>query len=306
MARRSSYGDLLEPGLRAILFDKYKAIPQQYTKVFNVLTSTKQDETDSGISGFGQFDETAETGVLTYEDPLQGYDVSYTHKKFAKGFKVSEELWEDDQYNKIKKMPEKLGVSANRTVETQAAGILNNAFVTTYTTGGDGQALCSASHPRSDGGTAQDNADTATLSESSLKTAEMAMESTLDDKGQLITVMPNLLIVPPALKHTAKILLQSTGRPYDGSVVYRNDINTLNGEYELLVWAYLGAAAGGDDNAWFLVDTAVQELNFFWRKHLTFEQDNSFDTDEALYKAKMRFSVGFSNWRGVYGSTGGA
>lgn len=306
MARRSSYGDLLEPGLRAILFEKYNAIPQQYTKVFNVLTSTKQDETDSGISGFGQFDEQSESGSLTYEDPLQGYDVSYTHKKFSKGFKVTEEMWEDDQYNKIKKMPEKLGVAANRTVETQAADILNNAFVTTYTTGGDGYALCSASHPRSDGGTAQDNTDTAALSEASLKSAELAMEQTLDDKGQLIAVMPNLLIVPPELKHTAKILLQSTGRPYDGSTIYQNDINTLNGEYELLVWAYIGAAAGGSATAWFLMDTSIAELNFFWRKQLTFDQDNSFDTDEALYKAKMRFSCGFSNWRGFYGSTGAA
>ena len=299
MARRSNFGDLLEPGLRAILFEKYQAIPQQYSKVFNVLNSSKQDETDSGISGFGQFDNQTETGALTYEDPLQGYDVSYTHQKFSKGFKVSQEMVDDDQYNKIKKMPEKLAVSANRTVETQAANILNNAFVTTYTTGGDAVALCSDSHPRSDGGTVQNNSDTAVLSESALKAAELVMEQTLDDKGQIIAVMPNMLVVPPALKHTAKILLNSTGRPYDGSTIYRNDINTLNGEYELMVWAYLTSAT-----AWFLIDTSIAELNFFWRKQLSFDQDNSFDTDEALFKASMRFSCGFSNWRGVYGSTG--
>jgi len=304
-SRRASFGDLLEPGLRKIMFDEYKAIPQAYTKVFNVLSSTKQDETDSGISGFGQFDNQTESGTLTYEDPIQGYDVSYTHQKFSKGFKVTEELWDDDQYNKIKKMPAKLGVSANRTVETQAADILNNAFVTTYTTGGDGYALCSASHPRSDGGTAQSNTGTAVLSEAAIKAAELAMEQVLDDKGQLIQIMPNLLIVPPALKHTAKILLQSTGRPYDGTTIYDKDANTLKGEYELMVWAYLSnVTTNGSDTAWFLMDTSIAELNFFWRKQLTFGQDESFDTDEALYKAKMRFSCGFSNWRGFWGSTG--
>lgn len=304
MARRSDFGDLLEPGLRKIFFDSYNALPQKYKTVFKVFTSTKQQETDSGVSGFGQFDEQGEGGVLQYEDPIQLYDVSYVHKKFSKGFKVTEELYDDDQYNTINRMPNKLGVSANRTVETKAAAILNSAFVTTTAIGGDGKALCADNHPRADGGANQNNETTAVLSESAINTAKLTMRKTLDDKGQLVLIQPNRLIIPPALEDTAKILIKSMGRPYDGSVIYRNDVNTNKDDFEIVVWDYLSAAAGGSDTAWFMVDSMQHELNFFWRKALTFEQDKSFSTDEALYKGKMRFSCGYSNWRGVYGSTG--
>jgi len=304
MARRSGFGDLLEPGLRKIFFDNYNQVPQIYKSVFNVLTSTKQDETDSGVSGFGIFNEQSEGGSLTYEDPIQLYDVSYVHKKYSKGFKVTEELYEDDQYNVINRMPKNLGTAANRTVETVAADILNNSRVTTYTTGGDGKALVATDHPRADGGTAISNSDTYALDEASLKTAKLAMRATLDDKGQLIAVNPNKLIIPPALEDTANVLLNSTGRPYDGTTIYRNDVNVNKGKFEIIVWDYLSAAAGGSDAYWYLMDSNLQELTFFWRKALTFEQDESFNTDESLYKAKMRFSAGFSNWRGFYGSTG--
>jgi len=303
MANRAAFGDLLEPGMRKIFDDRLQAQPTQYEKVFNVLTSTKQDETDSSVSGFGQFTETSEDGTLTYEDPLQGYDVSYVHKSWKKGFKVTEEMYEDDQYNVMQKMPSKLAVSASRTVETQAAKTLINAFSGSYL-GGDGKALCASDHPRSDGGTAQDNATVAVLAESALKELSLLMRGTLDDKGQLVLVSPNRLIVPPALEDTAKVLLQSTGRPYNATTIFTNDINPYKDKYELLVWDYLSAAAGGSDTAWYLQDTALHELNFFWRKRPVFEQDNSFTTDEALFKGKMRFSNGWSDWRGFGGSTG--
>lgn len=303
MASRANFGDLLEPGMRKIFGDQLKAIPTQYEKIFNVLTSTKQDETDSSVSGFGQFTETSEAGTLTYEDPLQGYDVSYVHKSWKKGFKVTEEMYEDDQYNVIKKMPSKLAVSAMRTVETQAAKTLINAFNSSYV-GGDGVELCSASHPRSDGGAVQSNYSNMDLAEDSLQTLSLLMRKTLDDKGQLVLVQPNRLIVPPALEDTARVLLESTGRVYNGATLFQNDINPYKAKYELVVWDYLSAAAGGSDTAWYLQDTTLHELNFFWRKRPTFEQENSFATDEALFKGKMRFSNGWSDWRGFAGSTG--
>lgn len=304
MAVRSDFPDILEPGFRKIFNDAYKEKPTQYEKVFNVLSSTKQDERDSSVSGFGLFDEHSEKEALHYEDPVQGYDVRYVHKKYAKGFRVTEEAVDDDQYNVLKKKAAALGRAARRTIETKAANILNLGFGTTETTGGDGKALFAADHPLADSVSTQNNTDTAALAETALKNAYIAMQQTLDDKGQLVEVMPSKLVVPPALRDTAKILIESRGRT---NTAYTNEVNPYENEFEVIVWAYLGGAvSNGSDTAWYLIDPDVSQLNFFWRKPLTFGQDNAFSTDEALYKAKMRFSVGFSDWRGVYGSTGAA
>lgn len=299
--RRQDFADLLEPGIRKIVMDQYKAMPQKYDKIFHVLESTKATEEDTSMSGIGIFDESGESEVTNYEDPTAGYPVSYVHKKFKKGIKITEEMYEDDQYNKIDKMSKSLGTAAARTIEVKAASILNHAFDTTVAMGGDGKALCASDHPRADGGAAQSNYTTMDLAEDALHAARLAMRSTLDDKGQKIVVVPSTLIVAPSLEDTAKILIKSTGRP---GTVNLNEVNVNENAYEMLVWDYIDAASGGSDTHWFLQDKVIHELNFFWRKRFVLERDNSFDTDELLMKGKMRFSVGFSNWRGFYGSKG--
>jgi len=307
MANRSTFGDLLEPGMRKVFFDVYKALPQKYAMIFNVQSSIKQDETDTGVSGFGLFDNISEGHPLTYEDPVEGYDVTYIHQSFKKGFKVTEEMYDDDLYNVIKRMPTQLATAANRTVEVQASKILNYGDGTTVFTGGDGVALFSTAHPRLDGGTNQSNVasgGSSPLAETSLKTARLAMRTTLDDKGQLIVVMPDTLVVPPALDEQSHILINAVGRTATTNL---NEPNPYSGMFQIIVWDYLGAAnvtGGGSDTAWYLIDRKISELNFFWRKQLNFGQDESFSTDEALFKAKMRFSVGASNWRGAYKSLG--
>lgn len=301
---RASFGDLLEPGMRKIFFDNYNMIPQKYQQIFNVLTSNKQDETDSSVSGFGQFDQIDEAAPLTYEDPVQGYDVVYVHKAFKKGFKVSEEMWEDDQYNIMKRMPKNLGISANRTVENKASLILNTSANTTYATGGDGVALASTAHPRADGGANQSNYSTgagSALAETAVKSTRLAMRKTLDDKGQLIVVIPDRIIVPPELDEPAQILIKSIGRTATTNI---NELNPYEDMFEVIVWDYLGVANNGSATQWYMQDKKISELNFFWRRMLNFGQDESFSTDEALFKAKMRFSVGFSNWRGFYVNAG--
>jgi phage major head subunit gpT-like protein len=298
MATRGNFGDLLEPGLRKIFDDVYKELPEQFSKVFKVNTSSKQDETDSAVTGFGLMEEHSENEPLKYEDVLQGDSVTYVHKTFRKGFTVSRELYEDDQYNVIKKKPAALARSARRTVEYYAGEVLNNAFSTSYV-GGDGKPLCSTLHTLAESttGIVQSNASStgAVLSEEGIKAAILAMRGQLDDKGMKIMVRPGVLVVPPALEHTAKIILQSTLR----SGTANNDANTLKGELEIFVYDWISSST-----AWFLIDKDVAELNFFWRTKASFAQDESFDTDAARYKARMRFSVGFSDWRGVWGSKG--
>jgi hypothetical protein len=166
-------------------------------------------------------------------------------------------------------------------------------------------ALASASHTRADGGATQSNYSTgggSALSETSVKATRLAMRETFDDKGQLIVVIPDTMIVPPALDETAHILIQSVGRTATTSI---NELNPYENMFNIIVWDYLGSVVtGGSDTRWFMQDKKISELNFFWRKMLNFGQDESFSTDEALFKAKMRFSVGFSNWRGFYVNAG--
>ena len=299
MALKSNFGDLLEPCLREIYDTRYNEIPSIFSQVLTVNTSTKQSEKDSAISGFGYFNETSEGGSVSYEDPVQMYDVTYTHKKYTKGFKVSEEMYDDDLYRIINRKPGQLAIAAKRTAEYHAAQLFNNAFSTTQL-GGDGKPLASVGHPRSDGGTAQSNASGTSLAlgDANLNTAILAFESQLDDKGMKIATEANILLVPRALKKTATVLTQSDR-------LTQTDYNDMNYSKTLglkvIAWHYLSSST-----AWFLIDSSTALLNWFWRKQPEFKQDNSFDTGMALFKTSMRFSKGFSDWRGFWASKGDA
>ena len=295
MALRANFGDLLEPGLRQIFDDKFAEIPEVYSSIFHVESSTTDVERDSAITGFSLLEETGEGAPIQYEDPVQMYDVSYVHKKYTKGFKVSEELVEDDRYSVIRKKPAALARACRRTAEFVAATVLNNAF--SSGTGGDGKFLLSTLHPRADGGTAQSNASGSgiTLTEANLNTALLAMRAQLDDKGMKIGVKADTIIVPPALEKKATELLNSTMR----SGTADNDLNYYKGLLKIVSWDWLTSST-----AWFLLDSSQHELNYFWRIKPEFKQDNSFDTGMALFKARMRMSTGWSDWRGVYGSKG--
>jgi phage major head subunit gpT-like protein len=294
---RSNFGDLLEPGFREIFDDAFAEEPMVFERIFRTETSQKQDEKDSGVTGFGLLQETSEGAQVNYEDPVQMYDVRYTHKKYTKGFKVSEELVEDDQYNVIKGKPAQLARAARRTAEFYAASVLNNAFVSTVL-GGDGQELVSTVHPRSDGGTSQSNASSTgiTLTEENLETARIAFRQQLDDKGMRIQTMPDRLFVPVDLEKDAKIIVGSTLRPGSAD----NDLNIYKGSLDVIAWEYYTT----NSTAWFLQDASQHKLTWFWRVRPEFKQDVAFDTGMALFKCRARFSYGWSDWRGFWGSLG--
>ncbi len=295
MAYRSGFGDILEPGLHKIFDDKYNELGEVFPQLFHVESSDKDQEQDSAVTGFGYLQATGEGEAIQYEDPVQMYDVSYRHLKYTKGFKVSEELYEDDLYNVINKKPAALARSARRTREYYAATVFNNAF--SSGTGGDAKYLCSTLHPRADGGATQSNASSTgiTLTETNLETALLAMRSVTDDKGMKIMSKASTLLVPPALEKEANILVNSKLRP--GS--YNNDYNYYEGIVKVVPYDYLTSST-----AWFLIDGSLHELYWYNRVLPEFKQDNSFDTGMALYKTRTRFSKGWSDWRGVWGSKG--
>lgn len=303
---RPQWPDILDPSFRTIYGNEVKQIPTKYQDVFNVFSSKKNIEKDSSASGLSKLVQRAENSAITYEDENQGYDVTYTHLTFSLGTSVSREMWQDDQFNVMSRKPANLARAKVRTMEQFGADIFNFAFTaggggSASFTSGDASALVANNHPRTDGGTAQSNLTTADLAEDSLEAAMVAMRATLDDKGQGEIITPDTLIVPPALEKEAYILLNSTGRVGTAN----NDINPYKGRLNVIVWDYLGSAFGGSDTAWFLLDRSYARLSWFNRADNGIEGPfYDFDTKLAKWTVDARWSAGFSDWRGVYGSKG--
>ena len=293
---RSNFADLLTPGFRQIFVDKFKETPMVMDKLYHVDTSEKDSEKDSAVSGFGYAVVTGEGGPIDYEDPVLGFNVTYVHLKYSKGFKVSREMYEDDLYGIMNKRPAALGRAMRRTAENQAALVFIRAFSTTYL-GGDSKPLCSVTHTRADGGTAQSNASATSIAfgEANLETAILAVRGQLDDKGMIIDVMPKVLLVPIALRKTAHLVVDSPLRQGTAD----NDANVYQNAFEIIDWIYLTSTTG-----WFLIDPQVHEMTWFWRRKPEFKNDELFDTEYAVYKSTMRLSRGWSDWRGVWGSQG--
>jgi phage major head subunit gpT-like protein len=298
-AIRPNFADTLAPELAEVFFDKYEAEPEMMPSIFKVKTTGRDKETESAVSGFSMLVQTAELGPLDYEDPNQMYKTTYTPLKYTKGFKVSQELVEDDQHGIIKAMPEALGKAAKRTQEYYAASVFNNGFSTSYTSYGDGKPLFSTGHLRADGGTAQSNASSTgiTLTETNLETGRIAFRKFLDDKGQKFVSKPTDILVPVDLEKSALVLTQSQSRPGTAN----NDVNVYKGMFNVKTWEYLTSTT-----AWFLLDMRNHLLTWYWRIRPEFKQDNAFDSDAALYKTRVRFAFGWSDWRGVWGSKGDA
>ena len=298
-ATRGQFKDELDPAIREIFFDRYDQEPQVMPQVFNVLTTDKDTESDSATTAFGKLVQTSELGALDYEDPVKMYKTTYTPLKYTKGFKVSQELVEDDQQNVIAAMPRALAKSVAYTTEYYAASVLNNAFSTSYTSYGDGKPLCSVGHTRADGGTSQSNAQSsgAVLSEANLETLRLQGEKALNDKGEIVNFKMDRLVIPVDLRKTAQILTESSMRPGTAN----NDVNIYEGVFKVLPWRYITSTT-----AWFLMDGSNHLIQWFWRIRPEFKNDFNFDADAALYKVRVRFAYGWSDWRGLVGSAGDA
>lgn len=298
-AIRGNFADELDPAIRTIFFDRYDVEPEVMPQVFKVETTSKDVETDSATTGFGKLVQTSELGALDYEDPLKMYRTAYTPLKYTKGFKVSQELYEDDQQNVINKMPGALAKSVVYTTEFWSASVLNNGFTTTSTSYGDGKPLFSTAHTRVDGGSNQSNANGSgiTFGETNLETGRLALMATLNDKGEIVNFNPDTIVVGPTLSKSARIVTMSTMRPGTAN----NDINVYDGAFKVVEWPYITSTT-----AWFLMDKSNALLSWLWRIRPEFKNDFNFDADAALYKVRVRFAFGWSDWRGIWGSKGDA
>ena len=299
-----NFGKLLYPGLRKIFFETYDEIPEQFPKIFNVETSNSATETDHGMGAFGDWTErTDELSPVAYAKIKDGGEVTYKHKAFTKGFMISRELNDDEKYGQMKKMAKALARAGRAKVEKDAITVLTKGFAGDAGAfkGRDNKELFHTAHTLVDSGKTCSNLLEGPLNEANLKKAIQMMASQLDEAGNLIQMKATKLIVPPALEDTALRLLHSSQLP--GTEL--NDTNEyLKNRLQVVVMDYLGATAGGSDTAWFLQDGTRHELNFFWRVKPEFKNEEDFDTFVAKYRGYMRYSYGFSDWRGMVGSKG--
>ena len=247
-----------------------------------------------------------DTGRVQYGEPVKGYEATFTHKQFARGVTIERELIDDSRWSAIENQTRTLGDAAFRFREKAGAQIFENAFSAATTStldkygidavGPDGVALCSDAHPAhsGDASTTQTNEGTLALTEANVSTTRTEMMAFQDMQGELLAVMPDEIIVPPELEDDALKILKSTQEP--GSA--NNAINPQQGRFRVIVWHYLT-----DSNNWFMCDSGLRAQYLAWydRIALEFGRESDFDTFMAKYRAYMRFSVGWVDWRFIYG-----
>ena len=306
---KENFGKLLEPGLRKIFFETYDELPEQYSKIYNVEDSKKAREIDWGMGAFGDWTHrTSQFDTVAYKTLSPGLERVYIHEAFTQGFMITREMFDDDSYRQIEKMPKAMARSGRTKVEKDALIPLLQGFA--YTTDAtpvpvrpiyDGKSLFDT-HPLLDSAKTFSNRLTGVLNDANLKKALQIMRETPDEAGNLIQMRATKLIIPPALEDTANRLIHSA-QIAGGQL---NDTNKFlkNAGLEIVVLDYLGASAGGSDTHWFLQDGSRHELNFFWRVRPEFKWDEEFDNFVAKYRGYMRYSFGVSDWRGLVGSTG--
>jgi len=295
----SSFAKLLWPGLNAIYGKEYNDYATEWDKLFEHNKSDRAYEEDLGLSSFGLASVKAEGAPITYDSERQGFTTRYNHVVYALGFIITREIYEDDQYGKVGAQKAKaLARSLRQTKEIIGAGIYNRATTAGYT-GGDGVVLLSASHPNVAGGTFSNIIATASdLSEAALEQAVIDIAGFRDDRGLLIAAKPRKLVIPYQQQFEAKRILGAEGRV--GTDL--NDPNVLKDQgifSEVVVNHYLT-----DADAWFILTDVKEGLKYFERRADQFEMDNDFDTENAKYKATARYSFGWSDPRGIYGSLG--
>lgn len=295
----SSFAKALWPGVNAWYGKSYNDYPEEWSQLFEKNTSKKAYEEDVGLSSFGLASAKPEGSSVSYDTERQGFTSRYNHVVYALGFIITREIYEDDQYDVVgKRKANALARSMRQTKEIVGANVFNRATTSGYN-GGDGVTMLSASHVNVTGGTWSNMPSTASdLSEAALEQANIDIAAFRDDRGLLIAAKPSKLVIAPSNMFEAKRILGSDGRP-GTDLNDTNALKTMGIIPNITVNHFLT-----DPDAWFILTDVKDGLKYFERRGDAFEMDNDFDTENAKFKATSRYSFGWTDPRGVYGSMG--
>ena len=293
-----SFAAALYPGINAWYGKGYAEYPVEYTKLFDSHKSRRAWEEDMSISSFGLAIQKSEGGGVTYDTEQQGFKSRYTHVEYALGFVITRNMVDDDLYDVVGERKAKgLAFSMRQTKETVAANVYNRAFNSSFT-GGDGVELLSTAHVNVAGGTWSNELTTAAdISEAALEQACIDISKFTNDRGLKIAVRPQSLIIPVDLDFETNKILKTE---YEVGTA-NNTVNVVRSRFPM------GATVNDyltDADAWFIRTNAPHGMKYWERRADSFTTDGDFDTDNAKFKATARYSFGWSDPRGMYGSPG--
>jgi len=297
----------LLPGLNALFGMEYARYGEEHKEIYETETSERSFEEETKLAGFGAAPVKNEGSAIAYDNAQEAFTARYTHETIALGFSITEEAVEDNLYDSLSaRYTKALARAMAYTKQVKAASVLNNGFNGSYP-GGDGVSLFGVNssssrvgHPLVGGGVNYNSPTVGVdLNETSLENATIQIAAWTDERGLLIAAKPVKLVVPPALMFTSKRLLDTELRVATAD----NDINAIK---------QLGTISGGytvnhfltDPNAWFLTTDVPNGLKHFERMALDTKMDGDFDTGNVRYKARERYSFGWSDPLGVWGSSG--
>ena len=290
----------LLPGLNALFGMEYVKYGEEHKEIYETESSERSFEEETKLSGFGSAPVKAEGSAIAYDNAQEAWSTRYNHETIALGFSITEEAVEDNLYDSLSaRYTKSLARAMAYTKQVKAASVLNNGFSGSYA-GGDGVALFSTAHPTVGGGTNSNTpAVQVDLNETSLEAAVIQISAWTDERGLLIAAKPKKLVIPPALMFVADRLLKTDARVGTAD----NDINALKN---------MGSIPGGatvnhfltDTNAWFLTTDVPNGLKHFVRTPMSTSMDGDFDTGNVRYKARERYSFGWSDPLGMWGSSG--
>lgn len=296
-----SHPKLLWPGIFTTWGQVYDSHAKEYVDLYDIRTSDKAYEQGVQITPFGLAPVKTQGSGIQYEGEVQGAVTTYQHIAYALGYIVTFEELRDNMYKEVAaRRAEGNAFSMNQTVEHVAAFIYNNAFSTTYFTTGDGAALCSTAHVNATGGMYSNTlSPAADLSEAALEDLTIQIMGSQNDTGLLINIMPESLHISRNEWYNANRILQSVLQSDSAN----NNINVLKATNAfpkgIKMNHYFTSA-----HPWFIRTNCPNGMTMFWRDEPMFDQDNDFDTKNAKAASYMRFSVGCTDPRGIFGSNG--
>jgi len=291
---RERFSKMLEP----YIFQVYEQVIEKGQDIipllYGVSTSELAEEPVTGIGATGLMQEWA--GQVYYDDVQALWDKTYKHKKYSIGLKIERDLWEDSQHNQVKDRVQRVTLSVHRTRQIHAHEVFNRAFDASYA-GPDGKPLCASNHSLYPVTPApvQSNVITTPLSVDAVEEARLKMLNFTDDRGNKLLLVPDTLIVPPALEVKAKEIVRSTDRPDTAD----RATNVRKGAYNVVTLPLLE-----DSNNWFLADSAEMKrfLRWFERRKPVPEKEEDFDTEVLKWKYVARYSYGFHGWHWIVGA----
>jgi hypothetical protein len=292
----------LLPGLNALFGLEYARYGEEHKEIFETETSERSFEEETKLSGFSAAPVKNEGSAIAYDNAQEVFTARYNHETIALGFSLTEEAIEDNLYDSLSaRYTKALARAMAYTKQTKAAAILNNGFDTDYP-GGDGQPLFSDAHPLVSGGTNSNIPSVATdLNETALENAVIQIAAWTDERGLLIAAKPRKLVIPPSLQFVATRLLETELQVNTAD----NNINAIKSNGSIPE-GYTVNHFLTDTDAWFLTTDVPNGLKHFVRTPLAQSMDGDFDTGNVRYKARERYSFGWSDPLGMYGSVGAA